>query len=146
MGYEERNAWVALVVGVGALVGYVVALVSRADGAPMTEVDYQPLLIATVVIGVAVMIVATVASTILARIATGDAEPRGDQRDREIARFGERVGHAFLVVGALAAMLMAMAEWDFFWIANVLFAAFAVSAMVEGVAKVSAYRWGLPQW
>jgi hypothetical protein len=146
MGYEERNAWIGLVVGVATLVGYLVLLVVRADGGPVTEVDYQPLLIGTVVVGIVAVIIATIIWTIVTTVRTGEQDFRGDRRDKEIARFGERIGHAFLVIGALAAMLMAMAEWDFFWIANVIFVAFAVSAMVEGIAKVSAYRWGLPQW
>ena len=37
----------------------------------------------------------------------------------EISAFGTRMGQAWIVIGALAAMLMAMAEWDWFWIANV---------------------------
>jgi membrane glycosyltransferase len=146
VGYEERNSWVGLVLGVVVLGGYLALLVARADGGPISEVDYQPLLIGAVVVGIVAMIIATIVVTIVTSVVTGEKDVRGDQRDKEIARFGERVGHAFLVIGALAAMLMAMAEWDFFWIANVIFVAFAVSAMVEGIAKVSAYRWGLPQW
>lgn len=146
MSYEERNAWTALVVGAGALVTYVVVLLSRAGGGPVRAVDYQPIMLWTIGIGIVVTIIATIGVNIVSGIVTGDTEFRSDQRDKEIGRFAERMGHAFLVIGALAAMLMAMAQWDFFWIANTLFVAFAVSGMVEGTAKVMAYRRGLPRW
>ena len=39
---------------------------------------------------------------------------------------------------------MAMAEWDWFWIANTMYLGFALSGILEGIAKVVAYRRGLP--
>jgi hypothetical protein len=39
-------------------------------------------------------------------------------RDKEIGRLGEYTGQSFVVIGAVAAMLMAMAGWDHFWIAT----------------------------
>lgn len=146
MGYEERNAWVGLVVGIATMLAYVALLVTAADGGPVSEVDYQPLMIGTIAVAIAVVIVATIGVNIVSGIVTGDREFRRDQRDKEISRFGELVGRAFLVIGALAALLMAMAEWEYFWIANALFAGFAISAAAEGIAKVIAYRRGLPQW
>ena len=50
------------------------------------------------------------------------------------------------VIGGLAAMLMAVAERDWFWIANVLYLCFMLSAVTESIARISAYRGGLPQW
>jgi hypothetical protein len=47
-----------------------------------------------------------------------------DQRDKEIYRFGEYVGQSFLVIGGVAALVVAMAEVDHFWIANALYLAF----------------------
>ena len=66
------------------------------------------------------------------------------ERDREIARFSTHAGQAFLVIGGLAALLMAMAEWDWFWIANTLYLGFALSGILEGTTKVVSYRRGLP--
>ena len=67
-----------------------------------------------------------------------------DQRDREIYRFGEYIGQSFVVIGGVAALLMAMAEWDHFWIANVIYLAFVLSAILGSVAKIVAYRPGVP--
>ena len=77
-----------------------------------------------------------------AHVDAGERET--DERDREIARFSKNVGQAFLVIGGLAALLMAMAEWDWFWIANTLYLGFALSGILEGTTKVVSYRRGLP--
>jgi hypothetical protein len=43
-------------------------------------------------------------------------------------------------------MLMAMADWDRFWIANVIYLCFALSAILGGVTKVVVYRKNFPRW
>ena len=69
-----------------------------------------------------------------------------DQREREIHRFGEYTGYAFITIGALAAMVFAMFEFDHFWIANVVYLCFVLSAILGSIAKIVAYRSGLPRW
>ena len=69
-----------------------------------------------------------------------------DQRDREIYRFGEYIGQSFVVIGGVAALLMAMAEWGHFWIANIIYLGFVLSAVLGSVAKIVAYRWGFQPW
>ena len=69
-----------------------------------------------------------------------------DERDRRIGTLGDHVGSSFVVIGAVAAMLMAMAGWDRFWIANVIYLCGSLSAILGSVTKVIAYRKGLPQW
>lgn len=142
MTYEERTTWAQLLVAIVGTVVYVVLILGKADGGPLAEVAYQSTLLW--VIGLS--IVASILLSIGFSIASGERSFRSDQRDKEIGAFGTRMGQAWIVIGALAAMLMAMAEWDWFWIANVLYLCFAVSAIFEGVAKVVAYRRGLPQW
>ncbi len=64
-------------------------------------------------------------------------------RDKEIDRFGEFATRWFLITGAVAALFMAMAEWDYFWIANVIYLGFALSAIASSVLKLVAYRRGI---
>jgi hypothetical protein len=45
-------------------------------------------------------------------------------------------------VGALAAMLMALAEWPFFWIANVIYLGFVLQAGSSAIVKLVLYRRG----
>ena len=71
---------------------------------------------------------------------------RTDQRDKEIYRFGEYVGRWFVVIGAVAALVLAMAEVDHFWIANALYLAFVLSALLSSAAKLVTYRRGFQLW
>ena len=41
---------------------------------------------------------------------------------------------------------MAMAEADHFWIANVIYLAFVLSAILGSIAKIVAYRRGFQPW
>ena len=67
-----------------------------------------------------------------------------DQRDREINRFGEYVGQSFVVIGGVAALVLAMAEADHFWIANALYLAFVLSAVLGSVGEDRRLPAGLP--
>jgi hypothetical protein len=140
--HEEKRAWIRLVVSVIAYVAYAIIVVGRADGRPLPDVPYAAALLWSVG--------AAIAASIVIEIALGVFNPRAsratDERDREIGRLGDQTGQAFVVIGALAAMLMAMADWDRFWIANVIYLCFALSAVLGGITKIIVYRGSLPQW
>ncbi|TDB81954.1 hypothetical protein [Micromonospora sp. KC721] len=142
MTHEEKRAWIMLVVSVVAYVSYAVVVLGRVDGGPLSAVPYAGALLWTV--GGAIV------ANIAVEIAMGIANPRAsrvkDVRDKEIGRIGEHVGQSFVVIGAVSAMLMALAEWDWFWIANVVYLCFVLSAVVGALTKVIAYRKGVPQW
>ena len=136
MSFDEKNAWAYLVVAVLGYATYLILLAAYGPGA------YVPLLLWTVG--------GSIAANILARIGISVANPREadkrDQRDREIKVFGERVGQAFVVIGALAALILALFQAPWFWIANAVYAAFVLSAVVGSIATLVAYRKGLPAW
>ncbi len=67
-------------------------------------------------------------------------------RDRQISARAEHTARAVLVIGALAALVLAMLEADHFWIAHALFIGFYASAVLEGITKVALYRGGVPAW
>jgi hypothetical protein len=142
MTHEEKRAWVRLVVAVLGYGAYLVVVLSRAGGRPLTDVPYESALLWTVGAGIAAAIVAEI---VMAAVNPG-ASRVTDVRDREIGRLGDHVGQAFVAIGAVAAMLLAMADRDPFWIANVIYLCFTLSAIVGGVAKVVVYRRGLPEW
>lgn len=142
MAYEEKSAWVMLVLAVVTYAVYVAIVLGMAGETPLVEVDYAPALFITI----GASIVASIIIHIVVGIFTARADTAKDQRDREIHRFGEYTGNAFLVIGALAAMVMAVLQWDYFWIANVLYLCFVLSAVVGSMAKLAAYRRGLPTW
>jgi hypothetical protein len=120
---------------------YVAVVLGRADGGPLTEVAYAGPMLAS--IGAAVL------AGIVAGIVLGAASPDRavrDEREREIERLGEHVGQAFLVLGGLGGLALALLEADPFWIANVLYLGFVLSAVLSAVARLVAFRRGVGPW
>ena len=142
MTLEEKRAWIRLVVAVAAYGGYVAVVLAGAGGRPLAEAAYAPALLWSVV--------AAIAASITIAAVVGVANPRmsrvKDVRDREIGRLGDHVGQSFVVIGGVTAMLMAMAGWERFWIANVIYLCFVLSAVLGNVTKVVVYRGSFPQW
>ncbi len=138
MTYDEKSAWIQLVLAVVTFAVYATIILGRADGNGLADVAYVEPMLWT--IGGSI-----VASIVLHALIGWDYKNK-DQRDREIGRFGEYVGQSVVLIGALAALLMAMAEWDYFWIANVIYLCFVLSAVLGSITKIVSYRRGFPQW
>jgi hypothetical protein len=140
--HQEKRAWIMLVVSTVTYLAYVVMIVNRAGGRPLPEVPYAATLLWTVG--------ASIVASVLAETVMAAVRPRAsrdkDERDKQIGRLGEYTGQSFVVIGAVAAMLMAMAGWDLFWIANVIYLAFVLSAILGSVTKVVVYRRTFPRW
>jgi len=162
MSYEERGTWVYLIVSAGVYAAYVAVVLSLAAD-PIAETAYQvPLLwalgtaiVAAIVLRILVEIGAGVARGVSDEAAKAVAahtgtkverrpsDPhRADARDREIDRIGNQRTWLLVALGALAAMLMALAEWPFFWIANVIYLGFVLQAIASSVVKLVLYRRG----
>jgi hypothetical protein len=142
MSPQEKRAWIMVVVSAAAYTTYVVIVLGRARGTSLVDVPYAGTLVWTVIASIVVSIVLN----ILVGISTPRGEDKKDQRDREIGRFGEYVGQSFLVIGGVSALFMALAEFDYFWIANVIYLAFVLSSLLGSTARIIAYRRGLPTW
>ncbi|WP_375385209.1 hypothetical protein [uncultured Microbacterium sp.] len=143
MVYEERNVWTGLVVTVIAMTAYVIIVLQAAGGRPLTEVVWWPIMLWTIGLSIVASIVISILWGIFAGMRDPDGVGKSDQRDRDIARMGGRVGQAFLVIAGLGVMVLCAFEADWFWIANTMFFGFALSAFVGGIASVIAYRRGL---
>lgn len=142
MSFEEKNAWNMLIVSTAVYAGYAYVILSQAASMPLNEVPYMwPMLWA---IGIAVLIMLGVV-IVISILAPKEADKR-DERDRVITRFGDHVGNSFIVLGANAALFMCMAELDYFWIANVIFLCFFLSAILASIAKLAFYRFGFHSW
>jgi hypothetical protein len=139
MSYEQKGTWVYLTVVVGAYATYVAIIVNRLAGDAVATVPY----VSTLLWSLGASMIAAIVGRIALEILRPSENYTRDARDKEIGRFGEYIGQGPLVVGAVAALIMAMAEWDYFWIANVIYLGFVVSAIVGSVAKLVAYRRGL---
>jgi hypothetical protein len=142
MSFEERNTWVDALVTVVAFVVYLVIILRRAQAIPLAEVPYIGAMLWT--IGGAIL--AAIVGRILVAVAWPKDADKRDERDKEIYRFGEYVGQSFVAIGALAALILAMAEADHFWIANAIYLAFVLSALLGSTARIFAYRRGFQPW
>ena len=139
---EEKRAWIMAVVAICAYAVYLIVVLGRAGSVPLVDVPY----VATLLWTVGAAIVASIVLHAAASIASPKDAGRKDQRDREIGRFGEHIGQSFVVIGGVAALVMAMAELDHFWIANAVYLAFVLSSLLGSIAKIAAYRWGFQTW
>ncbi|WP_330181230.1 hypothetical protein OHB26_33370 [Nocardia sp. NBC_01503] len=140
MPFEEKRT---RILGVAAVVSYTIYLIvvlTRARPHGLSQVGYISPLLWAVGGSILVSIVATIAVAIAAR------DDRKDQRDREIDRMGTLVGNAFVVLGAVGALVLTMADAERFWIANVIYLGFTLSAAVGASAKIIAYRRGYWPW
>lgn len=142
MAFEEKSAWLQGMVALLAYTAYAAVILGRSADVPLAEVPYAgPLLIS---------IGAAIAVSIVAHIAIATIAPEGagqkDQRDREIERFGDHIGQSLVVVGGVAALILALTESAHFWIANALYLGFVLSALLASTARIVAYRHGFHQW
>lgn len=141
MSYTEKNTWLFGVIAVAGYATYLIVLFAQADGRPLEQTEYVVPMLAT--IGGA--IVAGILGGIVLAVATrADRDNRGkpDVRDKEIEHAGERVGNSIVVIGALGALVLAWLEVDHFWIANEIYLAFVLSALLGTMTRLGMYRRG----
>ena len=139
MSYEEKGTWVYLVTSAVAYAVYLAIILGRLRNVPVAEVQYVPVLLWTT----GASIVASIVGRVVVETASPSDSRRGDVRDRDVSRFGEYASRWFLVAGAAAALVMAMAKVDYFWIANVIYLGFVLWAVAGSALKLVAYRRGL---
>ncbi|MEV6283732.1 hypothetical protein [Kribbella sp. NPDC051770] len=140
MAFQEKRAWVFVTVSVIGYLVYAVIVLGRVDGS-WGDTPYVGVMLWS--IGLAI-VAAIVLEVVVAAAGGKEDGPQMDQRDREIARFGEQVGQSFVVIGGVTAMGLAMLKVEHFWIANAVYLAFFLSAVLGSVARIVAYRRGLP--
>ncbi|MFJ9942854.1 hypothetical protein [Streptomyces erythrochromogenes] len=142
MAVEEKRAWIMIVVAVLSYGTYLAVVLGRSGGGPLAEQPYAAALLWTVGAAIA----ASIALHITVSLLSPEEGRVKDQRDREIHRFGDHIGQSFVVIGAVAGLVLAMAEADQFWIANAIYLAFVLSALLASTAKIVSYRFGFHPW
>jgi len=123
------------VTSAGAYAVYLAIILGRVASTPVADVFYAAVLLWTA--GASI-----IGRTLVETVSPSDSR-RGDVRDRDVSRFGEYASRWFLVAGAAAALVMAMAKVDYFWIANVIYLGFVLWAVAGSALKLVAYRRGL---
>ncbi|MFI7293921.1 hypothetical protein [Streptomyces sp. NPDC050121] len=142
MAFEEKRAWILALVTITSYAVYLAVVLGRGGHAPLAHAPYAAALLWTVGAAIA----ASIALNVIASIVSPEGANLKDQRDGEIHRFGSYIGQSFLVIGGVAGLVLAMARVDQFWIANAIYLAFVLSALLASGAKIVAYRFGLHPW
>lgn len=138
MSFAEKSTWITAVTTVSAYLVYLATIIKRAANVPLAEVPYS----VTLLWAVSAVVIVSIVAHIAVVIASPEDADKQDQRDKEIGRHGEYTGHWFIVVGAVVALGMAMAELRHFWIANVIYLALVLATLLASSAKIMAYRRG----
>jgi hypothetical protein len=139
MSFEEKRAWIYAAIAVVVPVVYAAVVLPRLADTDTADVAYIRPLITAVVAAMVLNIVANIVAGVFSRREDVDKK---DERDRQINRIGEWVGFHVMSLAALVPLALAMAEVDYFWIANALYLAFCLAAFGSSVAKIVAYRRG----
>ena len=142
ISFAEKTTWVYGAVTLVSYGAYVAMVLNRAHGGPLADVAYVgPMLGAfggAMVAGILAQILIT---TIWPR--EGD---RKDERDTAIDRYGDVIGYWVSSAGVMGALLLTMANFDRFWIANTIYLAYVLAALVSTAAKLMAHRRGFAPW
>lgn len=138
MSFEEKSTWIYLVVVLVVPAIYFANILGQVQDTPVTEIAYVRPMITAIVIA----ILASIVAHIVVAIASPKDSDKRDERDKSINRRGEYVGGIVLAVGAVGVLALTMAEFEHFWIANALYAAFILQGLTSTTVKIVAYRRG----
>jgi len=141
MSYTEKNTWLFGFIAVAGYVTYLIVLFTQAGGRPIEQTEYVVPMLATIGGAIVVGILGGIVIVIATR-ADRDNGGKPDVRDKEIEQAGERVGNSIVVIGALGALVLAWLEVDHFWIANEIYLAFVLSALLGTMTRLGLYRRG----
>ncbi len=138
MSHQEKRTWIFAGVTILTAGYYFIWLIIQAQTIPFTTIAYIPTMLWVIA---AATVLVTLAETIVATITPKESKKK-DQRDQEIYQYGEYIGHSFVIIGAIGALILSILKVDHFWIANSIYIAFVLSALVSSMAKLAAYRTG----
>jgi len=138
MSFEEKGTWIYLVVALVVPAVYFANVLGQVGETPVTEIAYVRPMITAIIVAIVVSIVAHI---VVAIASPKDADKK-DERDKSINRLGEYVGGIVLAVGAAGVLVLTMAEFEHFWIANALYATFILQGLTSTSVKIVAYRRG----
>jgi hypothetical protein len=143
MTSEERGQWVYIVAIALTYAAYAAIILGQVAQTPVAEIDYVPVMLLAIGVGIGLAVIGRIVVEIAAQMAEPSTSHEPDVRDREIGRFGEYFAGTVLGVGMVVPFALTLAEFEYFWIANAMYLAFVLAALIGAVAKLVAYRRGL---
>jgi hypothetical protein len=138
MTFHEKSEWAYAFAAFATATVYFAWLGIQLGNAPAADIDYRGAMLWT--IGVSMLVHSL--GTGIVRGSTPKGADKADLRDKEVNRRGDAL--SFYVFSSLAAipLVLALVNAPMFWVANVLFAAFAFTAVFGVVVKHVLYRKG----
>ncbi|MDH3261898.1 MAG: hypothetical protein OEM84_13160 [Acidimicrobiia bacterium] len=137
MTSEEKSTWIVAAATALIFGWYTVKILVDAATTPISEIQYQDLLVVMVGVFVALIIVSHIVLAVLTRTIDGS-----DERDQKIDRFGEYIGGYVLGTGLLVVLGLAMAETEYFWIAHAALGVLVLAELTTATTKIIVYRKG----
>jgi len=139
MSYQEKSTWGYGIITIVVFGYYLLTIEPQFRGASIEGSGYAGRMLAAIL----VYVVASIVLHIFISMVSPSEAGLEDQRDRDIYQFGEYVGQYLSAFGAFIALLMALAQWDYFWIANSIYLGFGAATLLASIVKIIAYRRGL---
>lgn len=139
MTFEERSQWAYAFAALATTLVYFTWLGLQLADRPAAQVEFVKPLLWT--IG-ASMIVHALGTGFVRGSNPADADKR-DDRDREVGRRADAISFLVFSIAALPGFVLAIVDADTFWIANSLFAAYALTAVTGVVTRSVLYRRGI---
>lgn len=137
MTSEEKGTWIEATAALFLFGWYTITIVRDAATTPVSEIQYEDLLVGMLAAFIGLVIVSHIVLAILARRLDDS-----DERDRKIDRFGEYIGGYVLGTGLLVVLGLAMAETEYFWIAHAALAVLVLAELTTTTTKIIVYRRG----
>lgn len=138
MSYEEKGVWVYMFSVIATATVYVILLLNQLDGARVTDIDFGPMILWSIGISIALNIVLR----ILVEILRPSDSYKVDARDKAIARRAGYVNGMVVSIGMIVPLVLAVIDADNFWVANAIYAAFVIAAVVSSIVQIASYRRG----
>ncbi len=137
MSFEQKNTWTYLVLAVVIPAIYFATILGQVPSTPVGEIDFIVPMITAIGLAIVISIVGSIAVSIVSRSYVTD------ERDKHVNRRGDSVGFAVLGALVIGPLALAMLEVAPFWIANSIYLAEVLAAIVASIVKLVAYRKGV---
>lgn len=141
MSHEEKNTWAFGLIAPLGYLAYVAMAYVVGDG-PLDASSYVWPMVWAIIGAIVAGILAGIVIGIAGGVSGEKGAGRVDLRDKEIGWLGARVGNWLIEVGGVAALILCFVRAPHVYIANALYLAFVLAAMLQSITKLVAYRRG----
>ncbi len=140
MTFEEKSQWAYGFASLVAPAAYLIWIAGKiGDAAAVGDIAYVRTLLWAIGAGI---LVNSLGGMIIRGANPREADVR-DQRDRDIRRRGDAVGFVVFSILVVGPFVLTMRDANTFWIANALYVAYVLTALITVSVKAVLYRKGI---